>query len=397
MTPVQIYQIINNIAGQALGLTDLTPTDTTFISIGKQVLSTTENVDAMYKTLVDRIGRTVLAVREYKAKMPSMAREPFEYGAILQKISFKMAQAQSSDTWTPNDTKAADPWEKAHTTFMQVFFDKWTAWEFQSTIYDVQLETAFLNAGAMMAFIDGIFQSMYNALELAYENIGNLARASLIGSIINQGDGTASKVNLIALYQTETGNTVTVQSALTDVNFLKFASMKMALASDQMVKMSTTFNIKKWERHTPKDRQVFEIQSNFAKAFDSYLQSDTFHNELTKLPNYESVPYWQGSGETWELSDVTGINVSLEVAGEDNTMSTVTVEQTNIIGVLRDIDSCGITIDKRRTKSIYNPRGEYTNYWLKAELGQFRDVSENCIVFYLEDVEAQASLNEITA
>lgn len=387
MTPIQIYTIVNNIAKQALGMTDLQATDSTFISIGKKVISSDTAKDAMYKTLVDRIGRTVLAVRAYTGKNATMNREPFEYGAILQKISFKMPNAQASDTWTPQEKDEADVWEKTQTEFMQVFFDKWSAFEYPATIYDVQLETAFLSAGAMASFIDGIFVAMYTALEIAYENIGNLARASLMASILNNGD-VPNKVNLIAGYKDFAGETLTVQQAKRNVDFLKYASMTMALTSDQMEKPSVTFNLAKWTRHTPKDKQVFEIQSNFAKIFDSYLQADTFHNEITKLPYYQSVPYWQGSGDDWGYENVSAINVKIEIppTTEGGTVTTKTVTQSNIVGVLRDIDSCGTTIDKRRTKSIYNPRGEYTNYWLKAELGQYRDTSENCVVFYMEDL-----------
>lgn len=392
MQPVQIYEIVNSMAEQALGVTDLTPTDTTFISIGKQVLSSDINKDAMYKILVDRIGRTVIAVRKYIGANPEMAREPFEYGAILQKISFRLAKSQKSDTWTPQDEEQADPFDKTQLEFMQVFYDKWSAFEYPSTIYDTQLETAFTNAGAMAGFIDGIFTAMYNALELAYENIGNLARASLIGATIKDGDGTSCKVNLIQLYKDETGKTVTVQQAFYDTEFLKFCAMKMSLTSDQMEKVSDTFNIIKWDRFTPKDKQVIEVQSNFAKAFDTYLQSDVYHNELTKLPNYKSVPYWQGSGKTWNLEDVTSVEVKVETKTANEVVTTSTVSQAYVVAVIRDIDSCGTTVDKRRTKSIYNPRGEYTNYWLKAELGMFRDNSENCVVFYLG--EATASLSD---
>lgn len=402
MTPIQIYTIVNNMAEQSLGMKDLEPNDSTFISIGKKIITSDKNKDAIYKTLVDRVGRTVLAVKAYQSENPTMAREPFEYGAILQKISFQMPLAQENDSWTPQETENANPFDKAQIEFMQVFFDKWSAFEYPATIYDHQLETAFTSATAMAAFIDGIFQAMYNALEIAYENIGNIARASLIASVLNSGT-PATKVNLIAEYNKETGKTVTVQQAQTDVNFLKFASMKMGLVSDQMVKPNVNFNIAKWQRFTPKNKQVFEVLSNFAKAFDSYLQADTFHNEITKLPLYTSVPYWQGSGTDWSKDSVSSINVKIEVAGEDDTITTETVTQSNIVAVLRDIDSCGTTIDKRRTKSIYNPRGEYTNYWLKAELGQFRDTSENCVVFYLEDLATQnddievPSLDELTA
>lgn len=385
MTPVQIYSIINSMAEQSLGMKDLTTTDSTFISIGKKVLSSDTNVEVFYKTLVDRIGRTVLAIRDYKADMPAMAREPFEYGAILQKISFKMAQAQENPTWNSVDTEHSDPWAKVDADFMQVFFDKWSTWEVQGTIADVQLETAFTSATAMAAFIDGIFQSMYNSMELAYENNGNLARASLIGAVMTTTTVAAYKVNLITDYMTETGATgMTVKKALTDVNFLKYASMRMKLVSDQMVKPSTIFNIANWQRWTPKDKQVFEVNSNFAALLDTYLQSDTYHNELTKLQYYTSVPYWQGSGTDWAMKSTTGINVKVEVPSGDTT-TTKNVSANYIIAVLRDIDSAGVTIDKRRTKSLYNPHDEYTNYWVKAEIGQFRDTSENCVVFYLAD------------
>lgn len=389
MTPVQIYQIINSMASQSLGMTGLTATDTTFVSIGKTVLSSETNTDAFYKALVDRIGRTVLAIRVYKADMPTLAREPFEYGAILQKISFKMAQAQKNPTWNEVSEAHSDPWAKTEAEFMQVFFDKWSTWEVPGTIPDVQLETAFTSATAMAAFIDGIFQSMYNSLEIAYENVANLARASLIGSVMNITATTSMcKVNLIESYKDETGTTLTVKQALTNVDFLKFASMKMKEMSDYMQKAAVTFNPAAWERFTPKDRQVFEVLSAFASRFDTYLQSDTFHNEITKLPLYESVPYWQGNGQNWSFNNVSSINVKIEVPGTSGATTQKTVSASGIVAVLRDIDSAGVTIDKRRTKSIYNPHDEYTNYWVKAEIGQFRDVSENCIVFYLADLPA---------
>lgn len=389
MTPVQIYTIINSMAEQSMGMKDLQATDSTFISIGKKVLSSETNVEAFYKTLVDRIGRTVMAIRTYYADMPAMAREPFEYGAILQKISFKMAKAQENPTWNSVTDTHSDPWEKTDAEFMQVFFDKWSTWEVPGTIADVQLETAFTGASAMAAFIDGIFQSMYNSLELAYENNGNLARASLIGAVMNTSSVAAYKINLLDDYNTETNASLTVAKALKDVDFLKYASMRMKLVSDQMVKPSVVFNQEGWERFTPKDRQVFEVNSNFAAILDTYLQSDTYHNDLTKLPFFTSVPYWQGSGTDWGFESTSAINVTIEYmdkSGATPVLKQATVSASNIIGVIRDIDSAGVTIDKRRTKSIYNPHDEYTNYWIKAEIGQFRDNSENCVVFYLAEV-----------
>ena len=381
---MQIYQIVNSIAEQSLGMTGLTATETSFISVGKTVISSENNVDAFYKSLVDRIGRTVLALREYETDVTEMSREPFVYGAILQKLSFKLGKAQQNDTWLEQGS-SSDPFEETTTEFMQVFFDKWESWEVPGTVPDVQLETAFTSAQAMMAFIDGILIMMNETMKLSYENLGYLTRASLIADVINSANPMTA-INILAEYNTEMGESLTKAKAIYNAEFYRWAGMRIGMVSDQMVKYGVLFNKAKWNRHTPKDRQVLEMLTNFAKGFDVYLQSDTFHNELTKLPLFKKVAYWQSPGTDWSFNSVSSIDLQIESYNyTSGAVAKAGVTQSGIVAVIRDIDSCGITIDKRRTKSIYNPRREVTNYWLKAEMGHFRDMSENCVVFYMAD------------
>lgn len=378
--PTQIYTIVNSLAEQSLGLKNLQPTDTTFISIGKKVLSSQDNMDAFFNTLVSRIGRTVLALREYEIDVTEIAREPFIYGSILQKISFKMPKAQQNDTWLGVPAES-NPFQEYDTEFMQVFFDKWETWEVPGTCPDVQLETAFTNAETMMAFIDGILTMMNDSMKLAYENLGYITRASLIGDVIISGKNT-QKVNLLTEYNTETNETLTVSSALRNADFFRWAGQRIKKTIKRLEKKSTTFNTVGWERFTSKEYLIFEVLTDFASGFDTYLQSDVYHNELTKLSGFKEIAYWQGSGNNWSFDSVSSINVKIESADQDDV---VTVNKSGIVAVLRDVDAIGITIDKRRTKSIYNPRREVTNYWMKAEMGHFRDMSENCVVFYMEE------------
>lgn len=382
--PEQIYEIVNSMAEQSLGMKDLQPTKTDFISVGKTVLSSEKNTDAFFKTLVSRIGRTVLALREYETDVTEMSREPFVYGSILQKISFKMPKAQQNDTWLGVPANS-DPFEEYNTEFMQVFFDKWESWEVPGTCPDVQLETAFTDATTMMSFIDGILFEMNESMKLAYENIGYLTRASLIGDVITSSIPNCA-INLLTEYNTETNESLTVSSALRSPDYYKWAGRKIKQVKKRLSKKSTTFNKAGWERHTPEQDIIFEVLTDFSSGFDTYLQSDIYHNELTKLPGFKEVAYWQGSGTDWAFDKVSGINVTIETANkETGEISTVTVNKSGIVAVMRDVDSLGITIDKRRTKSIYNPRREVTNYWMKAEMGHFRDMSENCVVFYMAE------------
>lgn len=378
MVPEQIYAIVNKLGAQAMGKEALAATEAGFIATGKQVLSSDKNTDAFYKTLVDRIGRTVLALRAYNTDDSTIKREPIEYGLILQKISFKMQKAQENPTWNALSEAASDPFEKMPFEMMQTFFDQWETWEVGGTVPDVQLETAFTDAVSMAAFIAGIMQVMETSMSIAYENIENLARSVRMVQSVTTTSVTTGVVHLVTDYNAETSSSLTTQTAKTDLGFLRYASMRMKLVSDQMTKMSVAFNAIGWERHTPKDMQVFELLSNFESYFDTYLQSDVFHNDITKMKGYKSVPYWQGSGTKWDWNSVSSINIS-NVAGNGKNVSL-----TNVIAVIRDIDSVGCTIDKRRTKSIYNPHDEYTNYWIKAEIGYFTDNSENCVVFMLD-------------
>lgn len=381
--PIQIYTIVNSVAEQSLGMKGLTATSGSFISVGKTVLSSDENKDAFFGSLVSRIGRTVLALREYEIEVADMSREPFVYGSILQKISFKMPKAQQNDTWLGVPAQS-DPFQEYDTEFMQVFFDKWSTWEVPGTVPDVQLETAFLDAGKMMAFIDGILFEMNEAMKLSYENLGNVTRASLMADTLISGN-TNQAVNVLAEYNTLTNESLTIESALRNPDWLRWVGQRIKKTKKRMSKKSTTFNKAKWERHTPEQYLVFEALTDFASAMDTYLQSDVYHNELTKLSGYKEVAYWQASGETWDFNSVSGINVTIDTTGKDGTVTTQTVAKSGIIAVLRDVDAIGITIDKRRTKSIYNPRREVTNYWMKAEMGHFRDMSENCVVFYMAE------------
>jgi hypothetical protein len=123
------------------------------------------------------------------------------------------------------------------------------------------------------------------------------------------------------------------------------------------------------------------LLSEFKRAADIYLESETFHNEFVKLPSAESVPYWQGSGTDYDFSSTSKINV--QISDLDNTDMTRTVECDGILGVMFDRWSLGVANINKRVTSNYNPRAEfYTNFY-KGETSFFNDVNENFVVFFV--------------
>lgn len=375
----QIYSMVNDAAKEALGAQAITAKDTgTLVSLGDVVLSSDTNKEQFYKALVDRIGRTVIAVREYRAKDRSVKRDEMEWGAVYQKISYKWKDAVENPSWE-TDTQA-NPFDvEIGTEAVQKLFSVIGTYSYEDSIPDYQLFTAFTSASAMGAYISGIYTNMSNALEVAEENLANLAVATNIAGVFAKGKAT-QKRNLLAEYNVLNPEAaLTTSTALMDLGFLKYATREIKTVIDNMSTMSTLYNSENIPRHTPTDKQVVEVLSLFASASDTYLQADTYHNDLVKLPNYEKVVYWQGSGTGFAFEDVSAINISNEKVDE------APVSKTGILAFVHDYDSVASIIYRRRSHSIYNPRAERFNIFEKADKGYAVDLSENAVVFYIAD------------
>ena len=377
----QIFTMVNDSAKQAMGVEAITVKDTgTLVSLGDQVLSSDTNKEKFYNALVDRIGRTVIAVREYTPKDRAIKRDEMEWGAVYQKISYKMKEATSNGSWVTE--QQVDPFDVAiGTEAVQKLFSKIGTYTYEDSIPDYQLFTAFTSASAMGAFISGIYTNMDNALKLAEENLANLAADTYMAGALIKGKAT-QKRNLLKEYNTATSAGLTVESCLKNVDFLKYASREIKTVIDNMKQMSVLYNAEGMPRFTPDDKLVVEVLGQFASATDTYLQADTFHNELTQLPNYEKVVYWQGSGTSFAFEDVSKINIqNSELITAQN--ATGAIEQSGIIAFVHDYDAAASIIYRRRSHSIYNPRAERYNIFEKADKGYAVDLSENGVVFYI--------------
>lgn len=375
----QIYTLVNETAKESMGEKAIAVKDvSSLIALGDSVLSSATDTENFLNTLVDRIARTVFSVRRYESDTEGMVRHPFEFGCIVQKIYVDMPEAKQNNSWeigkggyTPVFAPVIKPEAK------QKLFNGITTWEVDVTIPDYMLRTAFLNETSMATFIDAIFTAMDNMITLALENNANLTRASFIARKL-KGAKPCGAINLLHEYNTLTSASLTVESAMMNAEFLAWASRAINLWVKRMSKMSVLFNEEGYKRHTPKDKIVVNLLQDFTSACDTFLGANTFHDELIKLPMYDSVAYWQGAGDSFDFNDTSAINVKID--------ESTTIAKKGIIGVIYDYEAMGVTLNERRSTSERNNHDEYTNYYNKANIGYFNDMSENGIVFYLEAV-----------
>ena len=393
----QIYTLINSVSGDVLGRTDIVTEDLTgIVDLGTEVFDQNA-VDNYVKSLVNHIGKVIFVNRPYAGKVPSVLMDAWEFGSVLEKISADVPEAEENDSWNLTDGTSYDQDVFHKPTVTAKFFNSKVTFEVPVSITERQVKESFSNAAQLNGFISMIYAAVEKSMTikadaLIMRTINNmiaetvLADAQAFGATA-AGDmegadlsraSTARCVNLLKLYNDKTGAStkLTAAKAITDPDFIRFASYVMGTYADRLQSISTLFNVGKKERFTPKDMLHVVLLSDFAKAAQTYLYSDTFNRGDVLLPQAETVPFWQGSGQNYEFASTGNINIK-ESGGK-------AVEISGVLGVMFDRDALGVCNLDRRVTTNYNAKAEFFNNYYKFDAGYFNDTNENFVVFFIE-------------
>lgn len=392
----QIYTIINTVSGEVLGRTDIVQDDLTgIVDLGKEVFNQSA-VDNYVKSLVNHIGKVIFVNRPYAGKVPSVLMDAWEFGSVLEKISADVPAAEENDTWnlTDGQTYSQDVFHKP--TVTAKFFNSRVTFEVPVSITERQVKESFSNAAQLNGFISMIYAAVEKSMTikadaLIMRTINNMIAETVLADAVAFGGtagnmanadlssaSTARCVNLLKLYNDKTGAStkLTAAKAITDPDFIRFASYVMGTYADRLQSISTVFNVGGKERFTPKDMLHVVLLSDFAKAAQTYLYSDTFNRGDVLLPQAETVPFWQGSGKNYEFASTGNIKVK-ESGGK-------AVEVSGVLGVMFDRDALGVCNLDRRVTTNYNAKAEFFNNYYKFDAGYFNDTNENFVVFFIK-------------
>lgn len=393
----RIYTLINSVSREVLGKTDIVTEDLAgIVDLGTEVFNQNA-VDNYVKSLVNHIGKVIFVNRPYAGKVPSVLMDAWEFGSVLEKISADVPEAEENDTWNLTDGKSYDQDVFHKPTVTAKFFNSKVTFEVPVSITERQVKESFSNAAQLNGFISMIYAAVEKSMTikadaLIMHTINNMIAETVLADAVafgatEAGDmtranlskaSTARCVNLLKLYNDKTGaeTPLTAAKAITDPDFIRFASYVMGTYADRLQSISTVFNVGGKERFTPKDMLHVVLLSDFAKAAQTYLYSDTFNRGDVLLPQAETVPFWQGSGKNYEFASTGNINIK-ESGGK-------TVKISGVLGVMFDRDALGVCNLDRRVTTNYNAKAEFFNNYYKFDAGYFNDTNENFVVFFIE-------------
>lgn len=377
----QIFSLMNDVTKEVLGKEDLLQEDLgNIVDVGKELFNTTQ-VDNYVRTLVDKVGKVVFVNRPYSGSAPSVFMDAWDFGSVVQKISSELPEAIENKSWDLKDGQEYSPNVFYKPTVSNKFFNNKMTFEIDMSFTERQVRESFNSATEINSFLTMLFNAVENSFTIKLDALIMRTINNMIGETIEADKDNIKAVNLLKLYNEKFGDnlngTLAVKDCLTDKEFIRFASMQMALYTDRLKRMSTLFNVGAKDKFTPADKLHIVMLSEFKASADIYLQSELFHNEYTKLPTAESVPYWQGSGKDYNFNATSKIKVKTS-SGKD-------VEQSGVLAVMFDHDSLGVSNLERRVTTHFNPKGEFYNNFFKMECGAFNDLNENFIVFFVAD------------
>ena len=386
----QIYAIVNSVSSEVLGKTDIVKDDLTgIVDLGTEIFNQGA-VDNYVKSLVNHIGKVVFVNRPYSGKVPSVLMDAWEFGSVMEKVSADIPAAEENDTWNLTDGQEykQDVFHKPVVTAK--FFNSKVTFEVPVSITERQVKESFSSAEQLNGFLSMIYNAVDKSMTiktdaLIMRTINNMVGETLkadaakftpSGKTLSYAStSTVRCVNLLYLYNQANGTHLTAAQAILNPDFIRYASYQMGLYADRLQSISSLFNIGGKDRFTPKDALHVVLLSDFAKAAQAFLYSDTKNMEQVLLPNAETVASWQGSGQDYGFAHTSAVNIK--------TASGTDVNISGVLGVMFDRDALGVCNTDKRVTTNYNAKAEFFNNWYKFDASYFNDTNENFVVFFV--------------
>lgn len=404
--PVDIHAVVNSLIAQAGGGA-LAATDTSSMITVAQAAQI-YGQETLLNALSLQVGRTLIAIRPYKADDFGVEVDNMAYGQISRKISYYANDFEAEQSWntaasgagyTLKDGESVDHYKikKQYPLEMQFGGNKILQKHITRWLY--QLDVAFRSNEDLARFIAGLAIENQNEIAMMKEARNRAILLNFIGGLYNVGTAR-SKVNLTKEYNTKYGTNYTSEQLRTTYlkEFLAFLVSHIQYDSDMMAKNTELFHLTPAKtddlgnalhlyRHTPKSEQRLCLLASLLYDAEANVLSQVFHDGYLKLDNYRRIAYWQ-SAESGKEGNINVTPNQLKVA--DGTVVTgAAVTKPYIVGIMYDRPALMSTYRLDRTITTPdNAGGGYVNTFYHWANDFTNDFTENAILYYMEDEAA---------
>lgn len=392
----QFSSIVNEIIQQASGQKNIAPiTAANFVTVAENTIErTTRGMDALMGAISEVLSRTIFTMRRYEEEFRGLINYDIQWGSYVRKITeiSKLDDFEDDLGYELTDGKSVDMFRIKLP--LKVQFDFWGSHPIQAhrTFTDRQLATALRGPGEMAEYLAQTMTFMDNMLRFKDESL----RRALVSAFIaakKQAD-PGNVINLVAEYNTYTGGNYSKADLMHPDNFAAFMRWAAGFIANKSVAMRQLGALHHMNptgmvipRHTPQSKQKLFVANGLYTQIVMNALAVTFNDSLVKLPYTELVAYWQNQNSPEEIN----IKPMYLNAQGQAVEATTAVDIDSVFALLIDEDALfeGIA-EVGQSVTPFNSGGRYYNVWWNKRASYCMDLTENAIVFTLEDVTTKA-------
>lgn len=409
LTQKDAHLLMAELVKQATGQKNIAIVSTAdFVSAGETVMAT--GVENVLNSLSLIIGRTLMAVRPYKAKLMIInALNTGAYTHRIRKISYYSKLPHASGDWntdlntnfnmgydngTNSGNSTHNMWEQNAPVVMEMNFAGSSVWEDSVTIYEYQLKQAFENESNFGSFVAGIMTEKGNDIESQKEAFNRMTLLNYLAGVYDLSASNGSVINLTTAFNQKYGTSYTSAQLRTTyfAEFLAFFISTFKQISDMLENRSAKYH---WSpakqvngvdyvllRHTPKAKQKAILYKPFFIDAESQVLPQVFNDEYLKMANYEGVMYWQDEKDPAQIKvtpAIPNVQTGVQTTGD-------AVELDYVLGAIFDEDA--VMVDYQIESAETTPleaRKRYRNIWYSFSKNAINDFTENCVLFIMKD------------
>lgn len=391
MSIEQANLLLASLHEQATGQTAVAPTDLSgFVSMAQETLRA--GYDPIINSLSQMVGRTIIAVRPYRAKFKGLELTAQRWGGITRKVNYIEGAPEEEKSYELVDGAAIDQYVVKKPKVLETHYYGRDVYSDTYTIFTTQLDTAFTSPEALGEFFSGLMMHFSNQREQWLEEMKRSILCNFIAAKYTSAEAVGSVstdqvVHLLTEYNTESGQNLSAADIYLPANFRPFIQWVYArintiarLMSERSEKFQQRVTGKPIMRHTDASDLKMYILAPLMDQIDAMAMANTYHNDMLKMVDREAVSYWQAIDSPDEIQVIPAfVDGDLAIA----TANAVTL--SGVVGVLFDRDACGYNIFKdTMSTSPFNARGEYYNIFPHVEVQLQNDITEKGVVLMLD-------------
>lgn len=338
-------------------------------------------VDNFVGAMIDRIGRMVFVARRTRGFAPDIQRDGWEFGSIMSKTRCKRFEAKENPSWKLKKGETVNQFEFNPPEVKTKYYNFKLSWQIDCSFAERQVREAFTSAGEMNRFFSMIESGIQQSLD---DQIDLLTMRAINGFIAEKIDRNSGVIDLLTMYNSTTGESLTLDTMTQSEGFNRFAAYQILLAKQRIAARTSIFNCEAeagYDTATPGEYLRFVLHGDLAESLNVYLNAQTYHNDFNNIGSYDVVPMWQSSGTAWQRAATTRINVDLPSNVDREAADAKHMDRIGIIGLMFDTDAIVVCNQNQRVRSSLNENGEYYNNFYKVDTEILIDLEESGIVF----------------